>query len=674
MTEITAQPLTAIAGQMGGSGPGLRGAEPSGASPAIDFAAFLSVIPEGEASAPINLAQDAPRTPRAVNPAFASPVPKTWVASSEGFLGAAADRPALEPSGGDDSIILPPFSPSAAGRRPDRVVWHKAEPDRGAEASDDSPASKPFNTEMSEVAEQVAEAFLPPEAIAVPPLPPATAAPFPVSAEQHDPERELSARDPMGGVLSSGTEPKHATEGNTPLPGLPSAHVAIHSEEAMPTAGRPLVKNAIGKVDPTPPIAAPQDLPLAAPEPNPRPLPIRDGAAPALAPTLKDAPVLQAVPILKDAPAQPPVISQVAPATIAMAEDGVKSSEGQGVSTIPTAPDAAPKPASQAATTQSMTEVEEPRLPHGAGRDRVDLPMSDPTDASLLQKAKMPPQNAPEAGIPVARSTSQTSVPTAVPTPFAAEAPVAVLTRPPPAPFVVASPIAPPPITELRISNAPPLPTSPAAAAEPASPGARQIPTTPSNTLPAPTATTGNLPLPEASEPGATIRIHAETPNLPTFIEPLSRGPVPGTATPPPAPPLPLTVPVTEIAALIGQIGQNGPEITEISLSPEELGRLRLHLIPDGDRIQVILSAERPETLDLLRRNLEQFTADLRQMGFSSSAFGFAGWAGGQDRGREAQALSPDPISEPPISPPVTSASEGKVARADASATLDLRL
>lgn len=448
MTEITAQPLTAIAGQMGGSGPGLRGPEPSGASPTIDFAAFLSSIPEGEASAPINLAQDAPRTPRAVNPAFASPVPKTWVASSEGILGAAADRPALEPSGGDDSIILPPFSPSAAGRRPDRVVWHKAEPDRGAEASDDSPASKPFNTEMSEVAEQVAEAFPPPEAIAVPPLPPATAAPFPVSAEQHDPERELSARDPMGGVLSSGTEPDHALGGNAPPPGLPATHIETQAEEPMPTADRPLVKNAIGKVDPTPPIAAPQDLPLAAPEPNPRPLPVRDGAATAPALTLKDAPVLQAVPILKDAPAQqptgkspgprtaqPPVISQVAPATIAIAEDGVKMGKGQLVSTIPTIPDAAPKPASQAATTQPMTEIEEPRLPHGAGRDRVELPMSDPTDASLLQKAKMPPQNAPEAGIPVARSSSQTSVPTAVPTPFAAEAPVAVLTRPPPGTF-----------------------------------------------------------------------------------------------------------------------------------------------------------------------------------------------------------------------------------------------
>jgi len=146
---------------------------------------------------------------------------------------------------------------------------------------------------------------------------------------------------------------------------------------------------------------------------------------------------------------------------------------------------------------------------------------------------------------------------------------------------------------------------------------------------------------------------------------------MPGSAPHSPPQPLQMPVPAAELAAVIGRIGQNGPEITEISLSPEELGRLRLQLIPEGDRIQVILSAERPETLDLLRRNIEQLAADLRQMGFSSSAFGFAGWTGGQDRARAVPDLPLEAGDAAPLSPPVA---RGQVAPRGAETALDLRL
>jgi hypothetical protein len=135
---------------------------------------------------------------------------------------------------------------------------------------------------------------------------------------------------------------------------------------------------------------------------------------------------------------------------------------------------------------------------------------------------------------------------------------------------------------------------------------------------------------------------------------------------------LPTPLPVADLAAVIGQIGRAGPDITELSLAPEELGRLRLQLIPEGDRIQVILSAERPETLDLLRRNIDQLAEDLRQMGFSSSAFGFAGWSGGQDRGDEARRFSATGSDTAP--PPVTQITAPSSPRPGSTAGLDLRL
>jgi flagellar hook-length control protein FliK len=64
----------------------------------------------------------------------------------------------------------------------------------------------------------------------------------------------------------------------------------------------------------------------------------------------------------------------------------------------------------------------------------------------------------------------------------------------------------------------------------------------------------------------------------------------------------------------------------ELTLAPEELGRLRLHMVPQGDAIHVILSAERPDTVDLLRRNADHLIAELRQSGFTAPSFSFGTW------------------------------------------------
>ena len=63
----------------------------------------------------------------------------------------------------------------------------------------------------------------------------------------------------------------------------------------------------------------------------------------------------------------------------------------------------------------------------------------------------------------------------------------------------------------------------------------------------------------------------------------------------------------------------------EITLSPEELGRVRLTLRVTDTGVVVNLLADRPETLDLMRRNIDQLGHDFAALGYEDIAFSFAG-------------------------------------------------
>jgi flagellar hook-length control protein FliK len=65
----------------------------------------------------------------------------------------------------------------------------------------------------------------------------------------------------------------------------------------------------------------------------------------------------------------------------------------------------------------------------------------------------------------------------------------------------------------------------------------------------------------------------------------------------------------------------------EVALSPEELGRVRLSLSVDGGQIAHIV-AERPETLDLIRRHIDLFAQELRAQGLGAFQFRFDGEGG----------------------------------------------
>ncbi|WP_413876681.1 flagellar hook-length control protein FliK [Albidovulum sp.] len=108
----------------------------------------------------------------------------------------------------------------------------------------------------------------------------------------------------------------------------------------------------------------------------------------------------------------------------------------------------------------------------------------------------------------------------------------------------------------------------------------------------------------------------------------------------------------------------------ELTLSPEELGRVRMMLSTHDGALTLSIQADRPETIDLMRRHIDQLVQDFRDLGFTDVSFSFSRddtAPGGQRAERETG----DPAAAP--------ATDSAVRDASASAGaprggLDLRL
>ncbi|QYX57106.1 flagellar hook-length control protein FliK [Roseovarius sp. SCSIO 43702] len=74
---------------------------------------------------------------------------------------------------------------------------------------------------------------------------------------------------------------------------------------------------------------------------------------------------------------------------------------------------------------------------------------------------------------------------------------------------------------------------------------------------------------------------------------------------------------VTQTSASIGE------RSVEITLNPVELGRVRLAMVPGDGTMMVTVIADRPETLDLLRRHIDLLAQDFRDLGYGRSEFSF---------------------------------------------------
>ena len=98
---------------------------------------------------------------------------------------------------------------------------------------------------------------------------------------------------------------------------------------------------------------------------------------------------------------------------------------------------------------------------------------------------------------------------------------------------------------------------------------------------------------------------------------------------------------------------QNRP--VELTLHPRELGRVRLTLQAVDGSMAVAIAVERPETLDLLRRHIDQLANQLRDIGYQNLTFEFAAQDqqfGHRERGfADTQRLAED-ANQPSTQPP----------------------
>lgn len=108
--------------------------------------------------------------------------------------------------------------------------------------------------------------------------------------------------------------------------------------------------------------------------------------------------------------------------------------------------------------------------------------------------------------------------------------------------------------------------------------------------------------------------------------------------------------------ALAALIRDSGAQVAgdarriELVLTPEDLGRIRFDLTPGRDGLQVTLAAERPETLDLLRRHAGDLLAELEAAGYGGATLNF-GSGGNAPAAFAAPEPGPEPTETPPTAP-----------------------
>ncbi len=117
-----------------------------------------------------------------------------------------------------------------------------------------------------------------------------------------------------------------------------------------------------------------------------------------------------------------------------------------------------------------------------------------------------------------------------------------------------------------------------------------------------------------------------------TKLEPADRPALPPRSLPP------------EVAPALTELAREGGGGVEVALSPEELGSVTLRMEQEGAGLRVTLSADRPETLDLMRRHAGHLQQELADAGFAGATFSF----GKGEKGGERQADRPPPRGTEP--------------------------
>ncbi|WP_158275497.1 flagellar hook-length control protein FliK [Maritimibacter sp. 55A14] len=115
----------------------------------------------------------------------------------------------------------------------------------------------------------------------------------------------------------------------------------------------------------------------------------------------------------------------------------------------------------------------------------------------------------------------------------------------------------------------------------------------------------------------------------------------------------------------------------EILLEPRELGHVRMTLSLSDQGGNVTLTADRPETLDLMRRHIGILSQEFADLGYRGVEFSFAG-GGGQDAGDGRHAagggVGAAPAGAPAAEPQAVAAAGMQMALPLSDGALDIRL
>jgi flagellar hook-length control protein FliK len=127
------------------------------------------------------------------------------------------------------------------------------------------------------------------------------------------------------------------------------------------------------------------------------------------------------------------------------------------------------------------------------------------------------------------------------------------------------------------------------------------------------------------------------------------------------------------VASLPKPLSDLGSGTMEVALDPPELGRVRLTLVEVGGAMTLSITAERPETADLMRRHLDLLAQEFSRSGLDAPSVRI----GGEGAAGNGHGARPDDEPVPArtgIPEPETGQPHPIAAAPDPHRALDLRL
>ena len=106
------------------------------------------------------------------------------------------------------------------------------------------------------------------------------------------------------------------------------------------------------------------------------------------------------------------------------------------------------------------------------------------------------------------------------------------------------------------------------------------------------------------------------------------------------------TLPPGSSQRIVESLSQFPDRPVEVTLSPEELGRVRMSLATHDGALTMLVQADRPETLELLRRHIDTLAQDLRDLGFEDLTFAFGDQKNPQQSYPDEVSLSAEAVAD----------------------------